>query len=938
MPAEEEPLLDVAMAVADGEKVDWASVHSSASGHDAPALEQLRVIAEIAAVHRERPEGASGTAPMAAAPARATRPDPSGPRWGPLLVLEKLGAGSFGEVFRAWDTTLDREVALKLLRARGRPSDSITREGQLLARVSHANVMAVYGAQEIDGRIGIWGEFLRGRTLSQIVRQEGPLSADEATVVGESLCRALAAAHRAGLLHRDVKAQNVMRENGGRIVLMDFGLGRDLNDAGGPDLAGTPAYLAPELLRGERASARSDLYSLGVLLFHLVTGSFPVVGKSLDDLTARHARGERQRLQDLRPDLPAAFVQVVERATAADPGQRFDSSGAMQAALAGTSRPLEASAAEAPGWRGLLSAWGLAALAAGALAGLGLASVLRRPEPPPLPVLFPLSPPPGTRFSDSTRDPGTVSPDGQHVVFGATDTKTGVGQLWLYSMKTMTASPLPQSVSGAQTFWAPDSRSLGFFTADGLQRITVDGVRADTVAAATESRGASWSREGTILFAQGPHSGLYRVPTSGQAAKAVPVVEPQAARGELGYMWPQFLADGQRFVFFVASNDDNVRGLYLGSLRGETPTRLVACDAGGTVAGDRLLFVRDGNLAAQRFDPDRRTVIGEARTLAERVATTFDYRSAVSASDNGVLVYLPALPTELRWYDRTGHASAALALPAGRYRAPALSRDGRYLAAQRYRDTVSEIAVFDLQREEAVANVIRGGVDADEQHSPLTLNPLWEPGPTSRLTYAASDQGQLDLYSRSIEGGDTPSLLYASPNEKQPNDWSPDGRFLAFTELSPAGSYDLWILPRGATPYPLVHSPADEGAGHFSPDGRQIAYVSTESGHVEVWVRDFPGGKTAAMVSSAGGLDPSWISETELTFLDRAGRLMIARRPPPGHPWQPEPLAQTRVVTPGASRNNYAWSPDRRRVLMVEPADTDTHPRVWIHWDSSTDN
>jgi serine/threonine protein kinase/tetratricopeptide (TPR) repeat protein len=339
--ADADRLDELASAVADGRTIEWSSADASAGLGDLDAIAELRIIAEIARLHRESQDPLeTAQLPAPAEPSGASPPPQPLFRWGSLHVSERLGSGSFGEVYRAWDSALDREVALKLLRSvrlrAPKATDSIIREGQLLARVRHPNVMAVYGAQHIDGRVGIWGELLRGRTLADIVRNDGPLSAQEASLFGDAICRALTAVHRAGLLHRDIKAQNVMRESGGRIVLMDFGLGRESDMPGaieGLELAGTPLYLAPELFEGEPASAQSDIYSVGVLLFYLVTGSFPVGGGSIDEVGRQHKARKAARLQDLRSDLPAAFVQVVERALSPDRESRFESAGALQAGL-----------------------------------------------------------------------------------------------------------------------------------------------------------------------------------------------------------------------------------------------------------------------------------------------------------------------------------------------------------------------------------------------------------------------------------------------------------------------------------------------------------------------------------------------------------------------------------------------------------------------------
>jgi serine/threonine-protein kinase len=343
MALEREHLVELATAISDGESLDWDTIESSArTDQDRALIRELRILSGLAAIHRQhsdavRSPGDAGATSDAEA-ATQTAPATLG-TWGDLTLMTRLGGGAFGDVYQAWDPKLAREVALKLLRRRPSAGDVealVINEGRLLARVRHPNVVTVFGADRIDGRVGLWMDYIKGRTLEQIVRQQGPFGADEAAVVGVDLCRALAAVHAAGLVHGDIKAHNVMREDGGRIVLMDFGAGRELATRQGDaaaDGAGTPIYMAPELFRGAEPSVRSDIYSLGVLLDHLVTGSYPVAARTSADVRAAHAKGERRLLRDARPDLPAAFIQVVERATSPDPQERFASAGAMEAAL-----------------------------------------------------------------------------------------------------------------------------------------------------------------------------------------------------------------------------------------------------------------------------------------------------------------------------------------------------------------------------------------------------------------------------------------------------------------------------------------------------------------------------------------------------------------------------------------------------------------------------
>ncbi|MEN3339107.1 MAG: eukaryotic-like serine/threonine-protein kinase [Acidobacteriota bacterium] len=328
----------ISKAVSAGTPVDWAAEECRAGTAEARAtIRELRVIAGVSALHRSLP--AIESADPSAEGRRGV--EQGAPMWGPLRLLEQIGRGSFGDVFRAWDTRLDREVALKLLRAHPAGGSGVASivlgEGRLLARVRHPNVVTVHGADCVDGVVGLWMEFIHGCTLEELLLQQGPLSAPEALAVGLDVCRALSVVHHAGMLHRDIKSQNVMREAGGRLVLMDFGTGREISEGSssrGTEISGTPLYLAPELFVGRPATVQSDLYSVGVLLYHLVSGSYPVQGTSFAELADAHARGVRKLLRDARPELPAAFLDVVERALEPDPEKRFTSTGALERALA----------------------------------------------------------------------------------------------------------------------------------------------------------------------------------------------------------------------------------------------------------------------------------------------------------------------------------------------------------------------------------------------------------------------------------------------------------------------------------------------------------------------------------------------------------------------------------------------------------------------------
>jgi serine/threonine-protein kinase len=333
-----DPLLDdLAAAVLDGAAVDWVAAESSADPATRTFVRHLRLVSSIVQVHHNPPP--TGNDPPVLVPHTITA---TSDRWGHLRLLERIGSGAFGEVFRAWDTRLDREVALKLLpttpSSDSEIESSIIREGRLLAKVRHPNVITIYGAEQIGDRVGIWMEFVRGQTLEQLLRSGTVFSAHDAVDIGVDLCRAVSAVHAAGVLHRDIKAHNVTRAEDGRVVLMDFGTGRELDDNSSSDLTGTPLYVAPEIFAGKPATIKSDVYSLGVLLYHLVTGSYPVPGRTMREVRQGHEHGEPIAVRSVRPDLRPALARAIERACAPEPERRYENVDALTQDLAGLHR------------------------------------------------------------------------------------------------------------------------------------------------------------------------------------------------------------------------------------------------------------------------------------------------------------------------------------------------------------------------------------------------------------------------------------------------------------------------------------------------------------------------------------------------------------------------------------------------------------------------
>jgi len=337
-PEDPEVLSSVAASISDGALIEWEKVARQVKQGDDSVLDELRVLEQIAKFHQGAQQGGA----LDAVGADSEAADPKG--WAHFLILGRIGRGSFGNVYRAHDTKLQCDIALKLMRDGSDSPANVSRvlkEARLLAKVRHPNVVSVYGADQVDGRVGLWMELVRGTTLEDLLQRQGTFGALEASVIGLDMCRAVAAVHREGLIHGDIKAHNVMREEGGRNVLMDFGAGKDLDldflrayIGGADDFAGTPLYLAPEVFTGSSRTKTTDVYSLGVLLFRLATNRYPVEGETRADVEAAHERHTRTHLRDVRPDLPNEFVTIVERALDPDPRQRFQTAGAFEIALA----------------------------------------------------------------------------------------------------------------------------------------------------------------------------------------------------------------------------------------------------------------------------------------------------------------------------------------------------------------------------------------------------------------------------------------------------------------------------------------------------------------------------------------------------------------------------------------------------------------------------
>jgi Tol biopolymer transport system component len=856
-----EPYLDrLAQAISDGDPVDWASAESDAPPAERRLVRELRVVSEIAKLHRTyREDGLDRTSDL-----------PRPRVWAHLTIRESIGSGAYGAVFRAWDPQLDREVALKLISESTQADHArvVVDEGRLLARVRHRGVVTVYGAARADGYAGLWMELVEGRTLEEVLQQQGRFSAREAALIGVEVCEALAAVHGAGLLHRDVKAQNVMRDRNGRIVLMDFGTGRarDLHgDTPVADVAGTPLYMAPELFRGERASVQSDVYSMGVLLYRLVSGSFPVVARSLADVREGHAKGQVRRLRDQRSDLPAPFVHIVERALSPEPAKRYESAGALELALTAllaTSIEVPTAIARAPRRRWLQAgAAAILALATGLGGGWWLAARARPATPSELsPIRFLTYPP-----ADNDFESFALSPDGRFVAF------TAAGQLWVKAMGSVEPTRFADTQGAHDPFWSPDGRFIAYFKQSSLWVVGIAGGESRVICPAWNAMGGSWGPDRTILFAADLGQAIYRVSASGGERTIV------RAQGQHGFdlRWPAFLPSGQGFIYSARGTEQGPRTIHAVRLDGSDDRALLESESNAQVAQGRILFVRQGKLFAQAFDEARLSATGERALVAERVPSNLynraDYANfSAASSGTRLLAFLGTrqVDRELRLLDRRG-GDTKLAGP-GEYRDLAVSPQGTHLAFEQLDEVLGtrDIWVMDFARRQSTRLT-------SDPHDDIA--PSWS-ADGQTMYYASNREGRSGLYRVRVDGTAQEELVLADAQQAVPFGVSPDGGLLVFIRSHQRRDNDLWLLRlngRGEQ-IPYRTSTWRENDPRFSPDGKWLAYSTTDSGDRQVYIErlDRPGPRW--QVSVKNGREPFWRQDGREIYYHGPDRTVMA--------------------------------------------------------------
>ena len=896
----------------------------------------------------------------------------TGTRLGPYEIVALVGAGGMGEVYRARDPRLGREVAIKVLPpAFSADADRLNRfeqEARAAAALNHPNILAVYDLGTHEAAPFIVSELLEGETLRERLTA-GPIGIRKALGYALQIAHGLAAAHAKEITHRDLKPENLFVTRDGHVKILDFGLAKLTQDAGTASMMataspatepgvvlGTAGYMAPEQVRGQVLDQRADLFAFGAILYELLTGRRAFRGETAPDTMAAILNDEPPELRAAAPQVPPGVARIVERCLEKNPAARFQTASDLAFALeslSGLSSETAAATAGTPrarrrGWLG----WGVAALLFAALAPLAYRH-LREPQTPREPVRFQIAP------TVAFGGPGNfaLSPDGRHLAFVGRGAD-GVSRILMRTMDSLEIRVLPGTEVGDPSpppFWSPDSRFIAFYAAGKLKKLDVGGGLPQTLCDLPDlTVGGAWNRDGDIIVGN-IGGAILRVRETGGNVSPVtahdraPTTAADPLRREEFHLLPSFLPDGRHFIYLrVMPGAPDNGGAYIGSLDArpdaQSTDRLMPYATGLTFAPDgnsgrgHLLFLREGTLIAQPFDAVRLALAGEAAPVAARVGSFRD-GGFFSASNNGVLVYRVAnTDTLVSWFDRQGVATRKLSEPGG-FQDAALSPDGARVVVSRLDPldaAKSDLWLLDASGEGSATRLTLGDGAAEF--------PVWS-ADGSRV-YFTHNNNRLRQRLANGEGDDEVVWQTTSTGVIKPAASSPDGRLLLYTAVQDARTtvWDLWVLERSASrAVPFARTPFVEDQGRFSPDGRWIAFVSNQSGQSEIYVRrlasDLSGGSAAAggmtLVSRGGGTAPRWRNDgREIFYLAPDGMLMAV------------------AVTPGAEFNAGAAAPlfqtpsgslfgdvaaDGKRFLLTTPVgSTGAAPfTVVLNWTSA---
>ncbi len=856
-------------------------------------------------------------------------------------IIAPLGKGGMGEVYRARDTRLNREVAIKVLPAEfAQDADRLSRfeqEARATSALNHPNILTVYDFGSYEGNPYLVMELLEGEELRAQL-DEGALPVRKAIEYAQQMTAGLAAAHEKGIVHRDLKPENLFITKDGRLKILDFGLAKlrpPRTVSAGSDVAtqkqltnpgtvmGTVAYMSPEQVRGQDLDYRSDIFSFGIILYEMLSGQRAFTGELMADVMSAIMRDDPPELSETNAKISPSLDKIVRRCLEKKPEMRFHSAHDLGFALSTLTTPsgsrLETATALPAVTASLLTkgmfgnarlAWIAAAvLLLGLLAALPFAVAHLRHAPPTAAIAghFTIVAPEQV----SSLNQLAISPDGRNVAFiGGSAGKT---LLWVRPIDSLTARPLPGTEgSNLLPFWSPDSRAIAFYIGGKLKKIDLaDGTQQTLCDIQISTRGFSgtWNRAGDILIFSSPT--IYRVAATGGTPTPVPGLDPKVE-----CRWPWFLPDGQHFLYLASSTQQENAEVFLASLDGKVNRRLLASDSSASYAASAtgegwLFFVRGGTLLAHPFDARRLALTGEPVRVAASVQTSPNRRGLFSVSDSGTVVYQPSRGDEsaqLAWVDRAGTP--------GYIESPKLSPDGKQVVVSRRElSGNADIYVIDLARN--VSTRLTFDPDADDY-------PIWSPD-GSRIVWYSRREGNRGLYQKLASGTGQDELLLKSDALVAPSHWPADGKFIAYTRVDPQTKADLWVLPldAGSQPVPFLQTPFAEWRARFSPDGRWIAYQSDESGMHEIYVQTFPASGGKWQVSTQGGSQSYWRGDgKELYYISGDGKLMAVavNSGSTFAPGLPQVLFDLKAVRP-VPGSSYTVTNDGQRFLFVRQAE-----------------
>jgi len=803
-----------------------------------------------------------------------------GTKLGPYEILGPLGAGGMGEVYRARDTRLGRDVAVKVLPTHLASSPELRqrfeREARAVSSLNHPHICTLHDVGREGDTDFLVMEHMEGETLAARL-ERGPLPVDLLLRTGIEIADALDRAHRSGIVHRDLKPGNVMLTKTGA-KLMDFGLARGASPAAGPigaalsqtptvhqpltaegTLIGTFQYMAPEQLEGRDADARTDIFAFGATLYEMATGNKAFAGKSQASLISAIMTFEPPAITTVAPMLPPALERLVRACLAKEPDERIQTAHDVKLQLqwirdAGSQAGVPAPVAERRKSRERL-AWMLAGVATLSLvigAALVAPQLMRKPAAT-VAMRFAVTSPPDVTLANDVAN-SAISPDGRTLAYLATDAG-GTGRIWLRPINSLAAQQLAGTDNATLPFWSPDSRYLGFFADGKLKKVAVADGSSEVICDAPDGRGGTWSKDGVIVFAPVAAGGLTRVSADG--GEPVEVVPIDPGRQETALRFPKFLPDGKHFTFVSLPTRKGNHDVYLGTLgSAKRESLLVSAVAPVFAEPGYLILVRNGRLLAQRFDAKALKPIGEPVPLGEAPPPSGTAGApAVSVSVNGILAHASAgLPnTQLVWLDRAGRPQGTIDLPPGRHLNPSISPDDQRMIVSR-QSSPSEMDLWMIDISRAVATRFTFN------SAPLTERAVWSPD-GKWVAFDSNRNGPQDIYRKLASGaGDEEPLLVAAWPFKNLDQWSPDGRYLLFSPPDAATGWDEWLLPLEGErkPRPVLNSRFNESGGQISPDGHWISYSSDESGRNEVYVQSFPTPESKYQITTSGGFYGVW--------------------------------------------------------------------------------